>query len=234
MSSVDSILAENALVVFVSGGCPYCTQAEDALNQAGIPVRSRALSLSIHLPALSLNLSSTTNTHLPAPHTLSPPTPHTVPTVSPPRTSHLLARLPTHRTAPDRLTLPPFSPPPSRTPVSHTRQRAVQKGRGVARAAGRAEEQDGQDECPELLGQGGVRGRLQRRAGGVDGDQVGAHLVRLFAGSSLFSPHPIHSIRAICTCTVVANNSTSLRLSPSLLSATSHRTPHPARRIPHP
>ena len=46
------------------------------------------------------------------------------------------------------------------------------------------------------------------------------------------TPHPIHPIRAISTFTVVTNNSTSLRLSPSLLSATPHRTPHPPPRTP--
>ena len=124
-------------------------------------------------------LSPSTSLRRPTP--ISPHLTHYLPphpTPSPP--SHLLVRLTSSHVSPHTappLTvspiLPPFSPPPSRTPVSHTRQRAVQKGRGVARAAGRAEEQDGQDECPELLGQGGVRGRLQRRAGGVDGDQVG-------------------------------------------------------------
>ena len=34
--TVKSIVSENDVVLFVRGGCPYCSQARDALNDAGI------------------------------------------------------------------------------------------------------------------------------------------------------------------------------------------------------
>ena len=49
--SVASILTKSPLVVFVSSGCPYCDMAEEALDKARIPVRTRRSHLTSFLPS---------------------------------------------------------------------------------------------------------------------------------------------------------------------------------------